>query len=56
MVFYFTGTGNSLYIARRIDKDAVSIPQVMRGRKSELLRTRQLALFRLSTGTKCLLW
>ena len=33
MVFYFTGTGNSLYIARRIDKDAVSIPQVMRGQE-----------------------
>ena len=27
MVFYFTGTGNSLYIARQ--PDPVSIPQVM---------------------------
>ena len=30
MVFYFTGTGNSLYIAKQIEKDPVSIPQVMR--------------------------
>ena len=29
MVFFFTGTGNSLYIARQIEKDPVSIPQVM---------------------------
>ena len=30
MVFYFTGTGNSLYIAKQIEKEPVSIPQVMR--------------------------
>ena len=30
MVFYFTGTGNSLYIAKQIEKEHVSIPQVMR--------------------------
>lgn len=30
MVFYFTGTGNSLYIARQIEKSPVSIPQVVR--------------------------
>lgn len=29
MVFYFTGTGNSLYIARQIEKDPISIPQVI---------------------------
>ncbi len=29
MVFYFTGTGNSLYIARQIENDPVSIPQVI---------------------------
>ena len=27
MVFYFTGTGNSLYIAKQIEKDPVSIPE-----------------------------
>lgn len=30
MVFYFTGTGNSLYAAKQLEKDLVSIPQVMR--------------------------
>ena len=29
MVFYFTGTGNSLYIAKQIEKDPISIPQIM---------------------------
>lgn len=30
MVFYFTGTGNSLYIAKQIEENPISIPQVMR--------------------------
>lgn len=30
MVFYFTGTGNSLYAASRLDENSVSIPQVMK--------------------------
>lgn len=30
MVFYFTATGNSLYAARQLDKNTMSIPQVMR--------------------------
>lgn len=30
MIFYFTGTGNSLYVAKQIEKDPVSIPQVLR--------------------------
>lgn len=29
MVFYFTGTGNSLYAARTLDQDVRSIPQVI---------------------------
>lgn len=29
MVFYFTGTGNSLYIAKQIEEKPVSIPQVI---------------------------
>lgn len=36
MVFYFTGTGNSLYAARQLEAEPVSIPQVMRGREREL--------------------
>ena len=30
MVFYFTGTGNSLYVARELDGQTVSIPQAIR--------------------------
>ena len=30
MIFYFTGTGNSLYAARQLDRDCRSIPQLMR--------------------------
>ena len=31
MIFYFTGTGNSLYVAKQLDADCRSIPQVLRG-------------------------
>ena len=30
MVFYFTATGNSLYIAKQLDENPVSIPQVLK--------------------------
>lgn len=33
MLFYFTGTGNSLYAAKQIEENPVSIPQVMKGEK-----------------------
>ena len=29
MLFYFTGTGNSLYVARQIEEKPISIPQVL---------------------------
>ena len=29
MIFYFTGTGNSLYVAKQIDGVQISIPQVI---------------------------
>lgn len=35
MVFYFTGTGNSLYIAKQLDSHPLSIPQVLRQSKTE---------------------
>ncbi|MGN1388510.1 MAG: EFR1 family ferrodoxin, partial [Bulleidia sp.] len=35
MIFYFTGTGNSLYAARSLDSNAISIPQVLRTEKRE---------------------
>lgn len=30
MLFYFTGTGNSLYAAKQIEENPISIPQVMK--------------------------
>ena len=30
MIFYFTGTGNSLYAAKHFDKELYSIPQEMK--------------------------
>ena len=30
-IFYFTGSGNSLYIAKRFDGDIYSIPQILKG-------------------------
>lgn len=30
MIFYFTGTGNSLYVAKYLDTELVSIPQAMK--------------------------
>ncbi len=35
MVFYFTGTCNSLYAARQLEKEPVSIPQEMKKEKRE---------------------
>lgn len=29
MIFYFTGTGNSLYVARQFEQNPISIPQVI---------------------------
>ena len=33
MVFYFTATGNSLYVAKQFSDAPISIPQIMRGTK-----------------------
>lgn len=33
MVFYYTATGNSLYVARQFSDAPISIPQIMRGRE-----------------------
>lgn len=35
MIFYFTGTGNSLYIAKQIEETPISIPQVMKQEQLE---------------------
>ena len=31
MIFYFTATGNSLYVAKQLSKDCRSIPKVIHG-------------------------
>lgn len=36
MVLYFTGTGNSLYVAKKLDEERLSIPQLMRRQNTEL--------------------
>lgn len=33
MIFYFTGTGNSLYAAKELDKNIISIPQIIKGER-----------------------
>lgn len=35
MVLYFTGTGNSLYVAKKLDEVQMSIPQVIHNKKAE---------------------
>ena len=40
MVFYFTGTGNSLYIAKQIEEEPVSIPQVIHQKELEFTADR----------------
>lgn len=37
MIFYFTGTGNSLYAAKFLEEDAISIPQILK--REELVFT-----------------
>lgn len=40
MVFYFTGTGNSLYIAKQIEKNPISIPQAIHRESQEFSAER----------------
>lgn len=35
MLFYFTGTGNSLYVAKQIEDNPVSIPQIIHNENQE---------------------
>lgn len=35
MVFYFSATGNSMYVARQIEKDPISIPQAIHSGNQE---------------------
>lgn len=55
MVFYFTGTGNSLYVAKQLEGSPISIPQVMRQETWPLQQMPSVWLL-LSMATKCLLW
>lgn len=35
-IFYFTGTGNSLYVAQQLGGELLSIPQVMKDDRIEI--------------------
>lgn len=35
MIFYFTATGNSLYVAKKLSENPISIPQVKQGSSFE---------------------
>ena len=37
MIFYFTGTGNSLYVAKKLDENCISIPQVIKQEQLEFM-------------------
>lgn len=43
MIFYFTGTGNSLYVAKQLDSELISIPQVVRN-KNQTYKAEQIGL------------
>ena len=40
MVFYFSATGNSMYVARQIEQDPVSIPQIIHSKNQEYTADR----------------
>ena len=43
MLFYFTGTGNSLYVAKGLERQPISIPQADASGGSDLFPTTGLA-------------
>lgn len=43
MIFYFTGTGNSLYAAKQIGGELISIPQVIH-RKEQSWRAEEIGI------------
>lgn len=43
MVFYFTGTGNSLYVAKQLDAERISIPQVIH-REEQIFKTDTIGI------------
>ncbi len=55
MIFYFSGTGNSLYAARSLDRECVSIPQVID--ETELRFQMEKSVLSVpSTVMKCQKW
>lgn len=37
MIFYFSATGNSMYVARQIEKEPISIPQAIHHKDQEYI-------------------
>lgn len=57
MIFYFTGTGNSLYAAKQLDSDCRSIPRLLRsGRPRWTFPPGGSALRRPFTAMNCPAW
>lgn len=52
MIFYFTGTGNSLYAAKELDTDLISIPQAIHDSVKYTV-PRKSALYAPYTDTRC---
>ncbi len=44
MLFYFTATGNSLYVAKNIDEEVFSIPQELKKKKETINLTKLVLL------------
>lgn len=52
-IFYFTGTGNSLYVAQQLGGELLSIPQVMKDDRIEILSALEKIKASLSGSRKC---
>ena len=52
MVFYFTATGNSLYVAKHFSDKPVSIPRVMRGPSASFPMTPSASSARSMPGNR----
>ena len=55
MIFYFTGTGNSLAVAKRLNGELVSIPQVMK-EKNFIFEDEAIGIIFLFTASTHLKW
>lgn len=43
MIFYFTGTGNSLFVAKEIEENPINIPQIIK-RTEQIYKDNKIAI------------